>query len=189
MIPVVLVLAVAFVRSIFVCIGRLVRSFRLDWLHPGYAGAFKVHRLAVKSSIFGLSWLDLEIYERMHNLVAAVCQSLPTLVLNCVLFGLENKPTHGEFLTEKLFLVTFVGSCLAILKSLFVVLWQAYNVEANPFWYASSIVSGTVLVRHGQQASQTSSSRVASLAQRYCTEWSAPFGSVYLRHEPRAPLV
>ena len=182
MIPIVLVQdTLAVVRSIIVCIGQLVRYFRLDLLLPGYAVVFRIQEFAVKSNILGLmSWLDLENYERMHNVVAAVCQSLPTLILNSVLYSLGNKPSHGEFLTEKLFLMTFVASSLAVLKSLLVVLWQAYNLEANPFWYATNVVAGT-LVHHAQQASKTSNSMVASLAARYCTEGSAPLGSVYLR--------
>ena len=45
--------------------------------------------------IDGVQCADLEKYEEMHNMIAAGCQSLPTFILNSVLFSLGNKPSHG----------------------------------------------------------------------------------------------
>lgn len=60
---------------------------------------------------FYLSWIDLERYESMHNAVAALHQTVPTIVLNSVIFGLGNKPSHGVFISDSLFVRAAVCAC------------------------------------------------------------------------------
>ena len=80
-IPVVLVLdTCAFARQVLVCCQKLAKLFGIRWLRPGFIVAFSVHRRLRKVHYLGFDWVDLEMYEGMHNLVAAVLQSLPTVV-------------------------------------------------------------------------------------------------------------
>ncbi len=80
----------------------------------------------------GLNKVDLENYEGMHNLIAACLQSLPTVILNSVLFSLGNNPSHGIFLSDNLFVAAIVASCLAMLKTLMELLWQASRRDMHP---------------------------------------------------------
>lgn len=133
MIPVVLVLdTCAFVRQVFRCAQHFRHWLCFRWVRLGYLAACVFHRSLQDIHYFGLNWVDSEEYESMHNLVAAVLQSLPTMVLNSVLFSLGNKPSHGVFLSNNLFAAAFLASSLAVLKSLVVVLWQAHSTGANP---------------------------------------------------------
>ncbi|KAL3132982.1 hypothetical protein ABBQ38_006893 [Trebouxia sp. C0009 RCD-2024] len=89
MIPVVLLLdTAALVREILVCIKHAAKLPGLKWLQPGYVAAFRVNRCIHAANCLGLSWLDLESYEDMHNLLAAIFQSLPTVILNSIIFAL-----------------------------------------------------------------------------------------------------
>lgn len=111
MIPLILLLdTVTFVREVILFVKHGVRLPGLQCLQPGYVGVFKLQRFVTALNVLGLSWVDLKQYEDMHNLVAAVLQSLPTLVLNSVIFASGNKPSHGIFLSAKLFAVTTVAS-------------------------------------------------------------------------------
>ena len=92
-----------------------------------------------------MGWVDIENYENMHNLVAAVFQSLPTVILNSVIFPLGNKPSHGIFLSNELFVNAIVASCLAMLRCLIVVLWQAYRAKVSVLRYVFSLSIGYTL--------------------------------------------
>ena len=117
-VPVVLLLdTIAFLRRVLDCVGHLARLSCFQWLWPGYVAAFRVKR-SVRACKLGLSWVNSDSYKDMHNLIAAVCRSLPTVILNSVLFSLGNKPSQGLFLSGKLFLAAIIASCLAMLKSL-----------------------------------------------------------------------
>ena len=74
------------------------RLFHLQWVCPGFLVAFSIHRCLHDYGYLGFSWIDLDGYEGMRNVVAAFLQSLPTVILNSVLFALGNKPSHGIFL-------------------------------------------------------------------------------------------
>ncbi|KAL3130219.1 hypothetical protein ABBQ38_008518 [Trebouxia sp. C0009 RCD-2024] len=78
-IPVVLVLdTIVFVRQVALCIQGLAKSPGLQWLRPCYVSIFRVNRCVVNSNFAAFTWIDLESYESMHNVIAAVFQSLPT---------------------------------------------------------------------------------------------------------------
>ena len=98
MIAVVLLLdTFAFIRQFFKALRYIVRLPGLKWLDSGYVVAFRLHHCIRPIDVLGLSWVDPESYESMHNFVAAVFQSLPTVILNSVLFSAGNKPSHGIF--------------------------------------------------------------------------------------------
>ena len=129
--------------------------------------------------MLGLSWIDLEDYESMHNLVAAVCQSLPTIILNSVLFSLGNKPSHGIFLSNKLFLAAIIASFLPMLKCLVVVLWQAFTGKVAVFRYMFSLPIGHTLAGNKvQEPTVTQPSAVQLLVRRYQSSGSAPLASL-----------
>lgn len=92
-----------------------------------------------------LNWVDLDDYETMHNLVAAILQSLPTVVLNSVLYSSGNKPSHGLFLSDTLFITSIVASCLAMLKCLACMLWEAHVRSVSPLAHVFHISSGKTL--------------------------------------------
>ena len=89
--------------------------------------------------------IDLENYEEMHNMIAAAFQSLPTVILNSVLFSLGNKPSHGISLSNRLFVAAIVASCLAILKTIAVLLWQAHRTHTSPLRQLIDMMSGRTL--------------------------------------------
>lgn len=181
MIPVVLVLdTCAFVAQVLQCIRVFARLSSFQWLRPGYIVAFKVHRCLHALNYMGMSWVDLENYEGMHNLIAACLQSLPTVILNSVVFCLGNKPNHGIFLSTGLFVTAIVASCLAILKCLVVILWQASRGNTNPFRHFAALVFGKTLAGHHTEAPGTvplSSRRIEMLIQQYHSSFSPPLGS------------
>ena len=96
-------------------------------------------------AIGSLSWIDLDNCETMHNLIAAGLQSLPTAVLNSVLYSLGNKPSHGIFLSDTLFVASVVASCLAMLKSLALIFWEAHTRSVNVTSHVRSVVTGQTL--------------------------------------------
>ncbi len=179
MIPVVLVLdTCAFVRQVFRCAQHFTHWFGFRWVRVGYLAACVFHRSLSDIHYFGLKWVDLEKYESMHNLVAAVFQSFPTMVLNSLLFSLGNKPSHGVFLSVDLFAAAFLASSLAVLKCLIVLLWQAYRTGVNPVVYAVRVVVGQTLSGHNSSAPPTvRSSSIELLVQQYEASGSAPFGA------------
>ncbi len=105
-------------------------------------------------------------------------QSLPTVVLNFVIFSLGNKPSHGIFLSSGLFLTAIIASCLAMLKSLIVILWQAFRQTVHPVRHAASLVTGKTLAGKPVETCGTRQNSVVELlAQQYQDFGSAPLGS------------
>lgn len=184
MIPVVLVLDTsAFVRQVLVCCQRFTRLFHLQWVRPGFLVAFSIHRCLHDYGYLGFSWIDLDGYEGMHNVVAAFLQSLPTVILNSVLFALGNKPSHGIFFSNGLFVAAIVASCLAMLRCLAVVLWQAYRANRNAMKHLGTVVIGGTLAASQDDSilptnSHVQLNMVSKLVQLYHTSGSAPLGSV-----------
>ena len=108
-IPFVLLLdTAAFARQVAVCFEHLPRT---KWMKPVHVVAFKLQRHMQAHDFLKLSHVDLEAYESMHNLIAGVLQSLPTVILNSILYASGNKPSHGIFLSDTLFLAAIVASC------------------------------------------------------------------------------
>jgi len=177
MIPLVIVLdTCAFIRQVFKVIKYVVRLPGMKWLSPGYRVALRLNHCITAADFLGLRWVDLENYENMHNLVAAVFQSLPTVILNSVLFSLGNKPSHGIFFSSKLFVAAIVASCLAMLKCLIVILWQSLQGETGATKYVLSLVVGKTLA--GKEAkSSAHPSRIDMLVQQYQRSGSAPLGA------------
>lgn len=178
LIPVVLVLdTCAFVRQNLLCCHRFARLFGLHWVRPGYLAAFSIHRCLHTCDYLGFSWIDLDSYEAMHNLVAAFLQSLPTVVLNSVIFALGNKPSHGVFLTTGLFVAAIVASCLAILRSLVIILWQAYREKISAVKLLGRVATGDTLTGNGDEVvPATQLDSVGKLVQLYHVSGSAPLG-------------
>lgn len=149
-IPLVLLLdTLAFVHDMMVCLEMVVKLETWHCLQGMYSCAHKFHDRFNSFGTVSLGWVDLENYERMHNTVAALAQSFPTVVLNSVLFSLGNKPSHGIFLSTGLFLAAIIASYLAILKCLVVVLWQAQKHDINPLSYALHLLAGNMLGGEG----------------------------------------
>ncbi len=178
MIVVVLLLdTFVFIRQFFKALRYIVRLPGLKWLDSGYVVAFKLHHCIRPVDVLGLSWVDLESYDSMHNFVAAVFQSLPTVILNSVLFSTGNKPSHGIFLSSELFLAAVVASCLAMLRVLIVTLWQSFRHKAGVFGYVASLVIGKTLAGKEEVKSSAQVSHVDLLVQQYQISGSAPLGS------------
>ena len=178
LVPVVILLdTVALVREVVLFIKHGVKLPGLQWLRPGYVAAFQLHRCVHAINFLGLSWLDLESYEDMHNLVAAVFQSLPTVILNSVIFSLGNKPSNGIFLSNGLFVTSVIASCLAMLKCLIIVFWQAYRQHVSVARHVGSLLIGKTLagIRHDRTL-QPQTSNVELLARKYEVSGSAPLG-------------
>ena len=176
-IPVVLLLdTCAFIRQVLKCLQHIAQLPLFRCLRPGYLVAFRAHHWLRSFDYLGFSWVDLENYESMHNLIAACLQSLPTVILNSIMFSLGNKPSHGIFLSTNLFVSAIVASLLAMLRCLTAVLWQASVGKLHPLRHASSVVVGKTLAgSESQPARQTS--RVDLLAQQYTVSGSAPLGA------------
>ena len=178
MIVVVLLLdTFAFIRQFFKALRYIVRLPGLKWLDSGYVVAFKLHHCIRPVDVLGLSWVDLESYDSMHNFVAAVFQSLPTVILNSVLYSTGNKPSHGIFLSSELFLTAVVASCLAMLRVLVITLWQSFRHNAGVFDYVASLVSGKTLAGKEEVKSSAQVNHVDLLVQQYEISGSAPLGS------------
>ncbi|DBA84789.1 TPA: hypothetical protein ACH3X1_005828 [Trebouxia sp. C0004] len=122
-----------------------------DWLQEGMALS-QLHRCLDSVNYVGLSWIDLENYEGMQNLIAACLQSLPTVILNSVLFSSGNNPSHGIFLSSNLFVAAIVASFLAMLKTLMELLWQASRRDMHPMRHAASLVVGKTLAGDATQS-------------------------------------
>ena len=146
MIPIVLLLnTCTCIRQVFLFTKHVVGLPGFRWLHPGFVVASRLHCYLDSVKYVGLSWVDLENYEGMHNLIAACLQSLPTVILNSILFSLGNNPSHGIFLSSNLFVAAIVASFLAMLKTLTELLWQASRRDTHPMRNAASLVVGKTL--------------------------------------------
>ena len=177
-IPAVLVLdTCAFVRDALMCVKRFSQLFGIQWARPGYLVAFRIHRSLHAFDYLGFSWVDLENYEGMHNLIAAFLQSMPTVILNSIVFSLGNKPSHGIFLSSGLFVTAIVASCLAMLRCLVVILFQAFRNKVHPARHAASLLGGKTLAGDKPPPqSQTRSDSIKRLIQLYHVSGSAPLG-------------
>jgi hypothetical protein len=181
-IPAVLVLdTCAFIRDALMCITRFTQLFGVQWARPGYLVAFRIHRSLHAFDYLGFSWVVRENYEDMHNLIAAFLQSMPTVILNSIVFSLGNKPSHGIFLSSGLFVTAIVASCLAMLRCLVVILFQAFRNKVHPARHAASLVvgktlAGNELASHVVVQSQTRSDSIKRLIQLYHVSGSAPLG-------------
>ena len=180
-IPVMLLLhTIAFLRRVLECVGQLALVPCFWWLRPAYLAAFQVNRWVRACNEVGLSWVKLDRYEDMHNLTAAICQSLPTVILNSVLFSFGNKPSQGIFLSGKLFIAAIIASCLAMLKSLCMVLWGAHKRRINPLVYTFGLAIGGTLA--GEQPQPMA--RVELVTNQYVVSGSAPLGSPDIKPSP-----
>jgi len=94
-----------------------------------------------------LDWLDLEYYESMHTLVAAFYQTIPTIVLNSIIFRLGNKPSHGEFFSRSLFVSCMIAAYLSMFKTLITIFWHAYFKGPHAFWYTGQVMVGRYIIR------------------------------------------
>ena len=81
----------------------------------------------------------------MHNAIAAVLQSFPTVMLNSALFALGNKPSHGVFFSNTLFAVAVGASFLSMLKSLALMLYLAYKSKVSAVVYTCKTFAGNTL--------------------------------------------
>ena len=111
----------------------------------------------------------------MHNLIAACLQSLPTVIVNSILFSLGNNPSHGIFLSSNLFLAAIVASFLVMLKTLMELLWQASRRDMHPVRHAASLVVGKTLAGDATQSKLGARSRSVELLTLQCLE-TAPLG-------------
>ena len=136
-----------------------------------------VQQFIVSNNCLGLSWVDLEHYESMHNLIAAVFQSLPTVILNSDLVSLGNRPSYGLFFSDSLFVVAVIASCLVMLKVLIVFLWLAYSNSIQPVRYLLLLVSGRGLTSQPTSTELAAGRSVQSLTDMYHVSASAPLGA------------
>ena len=180
LIPLVILLdTVAFFRKVILCLQQIANLPGFGWLQPLYVAVFRVHHCVGSQNLLGLSWVDLENYESMHNLIAAVLQSLPTVVLNSILFSLGNKPSHGIFLSNTLFVAAIIASCLAMLKCLAVVLFQADKDKMHPVKHIVRQIFGKTLAIEPQVLQSVSSSSIELLIRQYELSGSVPLGSAH----------
>ena len=163
---VVLLDTIALAVHIFACVQFLAGLLRA---HLGCATCSSIKRFRFSGVTDSLSWIDLENYETMHNLIAAVMQSLPTVVLNSVLFSLGNKPSHGLFLSNTLFVTSIVASCLAMLKCLALMLWEAHTRSVSPLAHLLSVTSGKTLRAEAEELGRQDSQVVSLTQQQSCS--------------------
>lgn len=130
-----------FVKHVFArCCKRRPASKSTKW--PSSNG----RRQAVLT-VLRLGWLDLEYYESMHTLVAAFYQTIPTIVLNSIIFRLGNKPSHGEFFSRSLFVSCMIAAYLSMFKTLITIFWHAYFKGPHAFFYTGQVMVGRFLIR------------------------------------------
>ena len=144
-VPFVLLMDTAvFVRQVLLVTDHLLEMLHLHCCQSMSTTTFKI---AFESTpkVLGLSWIDLEVYEAMHNAIAAVLQSFPTVVFNSALFALGNKPSHGVFFSNSLFVVAATASFLSVLKSLVLLLYLAYKRQTSAVAYAYHTMVGNTL--------------------------------------------
>ena len=146
MIPVILTLdTVAFAKEgAFVVVKIVARLFGVSNRAQGFLLNY-MHSDRLARAYVKLSWIHLENYERMHNTVAAVFQTVPVIILNSIVFALGNRPTNGLFFSRKLFVSCMIASYLAMLKALLVVIWHAYFKGQHAFVYAGNVMTGSFI--------------------------------------------
>ena len=148
-VPIVLLLDTAvFVRQVLLVSERCFKMVHLHRVHVVLANVVTWSFVDTPNAL-GLGWVDLEVYEGMHNIIAAVLQSLPTVVLNSALFALGNKPSHSVLFSNTLFVVAAVASFLSMLKSFALMLYLAYKDDSSAMMYACKTMVGmTLAVEH-----------------------------------------
>ena len=116
-----------------------------------------------------ITWIELEGYEDMHNLIAGVFQTIPTVCLNSVIFALGNKPSHGLFFSQSLFVSCMIAAYVAMLKTFILVLWAAYYHGQHVFLYAENVMTGNFILKTPSPADAhqtlTASDRTSSTAK------------------------
>ena len=132
-------------------------------------------------SFLRLTWLDLEYYESMHTLVAAFYQTVPTIVLNSIIFRLGNKPSHGEFFSRSLFVSCMIAAYLSMFKTLITIFWHAYFKGPHAFWYTGQVMVGRYIIR---QQNLTGPGSISSGT----LQLNAPSFKAAQLHAPRAPV-
>lgn len=95
----------------------------------------------------GITWIDIEGYEDMHNIVATCFQTTPTIALNSVVFALGNKPSHGIFFSDSLFIECMTAAYLQMLKSIVLYLWAAYNEDMHVSVYMIKVMTGNFILK------------------------------------------
>ena len=117
-------------------------------------------------TLLKLDWLDLEYYEAMHTLVAAFYQTVPTVVLNSIIFRLGNKPSHGEFFSNGVFISCMVAAYLSMFKTLITIVWHAFFKGPHAFVYTGQVMVGRFLIRQGSAAQNSMSSGTLQLSSQ-----------------------
>lgn len=146
MIPVILTLdTIALAKEAVVVVVKVVaRLFGMSNRAQGFLLNY-MHSDRLARAYVKLSWIHLKNYERMHNSVAALFQTVPVIILNSIVFALGNKPTNGLFFSRKLFVSCMIASYLAMLKALLVVIWHAYFKGQHAFVYAGNVMTGSFI--------------------------------------------
>ncbi len=127
-------------------------------------------------NLVGFSWVDVENYESMHNATAAVFQTIPTIILNSVIFALGNKPSHGVFISNNLFVRAAIASFLALLKAFVVVLWTAYHEGEYVVAYTAKLLSGCFLAKKCQVQQLAASGIKVNQQQLLLPQYSRSLG-------------
>jgi hypothetical protein len=93
--------------------------------------------------------LGVEGYSRMRSLVIAVCQSLPLSVIITIIFSLGTRPSDGDYLSNRWYVLSFGGSALSMLWGLHVwlSLSRVRNEGAMQTWVL--IMTGGLLCPEG----------------------------------------
>ena len=146
MIPVILTLdTIAFAKEgAFVVVKIVARLFGVSNRAQGFLLNY-MHSDRLARAYVKLSWIHLENYERMHNTVAAVFQTVPVILFNSIVFALGNRPSNGIFFSRTLFVSCMIASYLAMLKALLVVIWHAYFKGQHAFVYAGNVMTGSFI--------------------------------------------
>lgn len=145
MIPFVLFLdTVALVREIFISVVKLAAMPSCSKPKADQVRAYIQNHSCVNLKV---AWIDMEGYEDMHNLIATFFQTIPTVCLNSVIFALGNKPSHGLFFSNSLFISCMIAAYVAMIKTLILVLWAAYYHGQHALLYAGNVMTGNFILR------------------------------------------
>jgi hypothetical protein len=82
--------------------------------------------------------LGVESYSKMRSLVIATCQSLPVSIIVTVIFSLGTRPSAGEYLGIRWYVLSFGGSALSMLWGLHV--WLSLSRIRNEAIYRTWIL-------------------------------------------------
>ena len=144
-IPFVLFLdTVALIREVFISSVKLAAMPSCSKPKADQVRAYFRDHMCIKLKV---TWINMEGYEDMHNLIATFFQTIPTVCLNSVIFALGNKPSHGLFFSNSLFISCMIAAYVAMLKTLILVLWAAYYHGQHAFLYAGNVMTGNFILR------------------------------------------